>query len=442
MNRNVKIAKELVRLAKSLVADSYYEPISMADAVGNLKQYQREVKELKQKFGGVAMAMNAETRGAEGTDWSQNKAVKMYYKVSRPNHVSLDTADSMSRSVDQYNKETYGKWKLFRVYNGENSAGESGKDWKLYRVNGNGGRELVTSFDLYNNATDDDRMNAMDDEIAKTGFIVPDDCDYYVENDGSKDKYVLRHDDGTVEFEMRFEPPQARKGAGSGKKAIVTRLDFDVNATDDEKMKAMEHEIALTGFVPPVDCDFYVENDHGEDKYVLRHDDGRVEFEMCYDPSYTKKDERGNSEDIEQDLESSGVDISSTVDKNALGMLNFSFTLECKPVGKYMDNNGNTLDNLSKVYKFTISGQYDCKKCVADGLVSVVDAADRFFMGFSSVESFSVNYRDEAHPTLFEVVKAKFDTIIRTMDQNKVRIASERGFMRMARRIAWLLDEI
>lgn len=353
MEKNVRIARELVRIAKQLMAggmfDTNYEPISLKEAAQHMKEYEKDVQLLKSKFGGVANAMNAETKAVAGTDWSQNNAVKLYYKVKRPDNVSIDTAISLADKAKEYNTQTFGDWKLFRVYD-------------------------------------------------------------------------------------------------NGKQALVTRLNFDRNASDLDKIETMEKEIAKTKFEMPDDCDFYTENDDGDNKYVLKHDDGKVEFEMRFDPSYTKKWERGNNGQKELDKIDSGVEIPQGIDSESMRMLNFSFTLDCKPVGEYNDNNGNHVEDLSSVYRFNIAGQYDCKSCVANGNVSVFDAAGKAFLGFSGVGSFAVDYQKEDHPSLFEAVKTEFDKIIETMDQNRIRIASKytfsRSFIRMAKEIARRLGEI
>lgn len=79
------------------------------------------------------------------------------------------------------------------------SDDDGSKAWKVLRVLNNGTREVFVER-LYFSESDSDsqKMNSFEEAVQNTGYKIPDDCDIYADGD----QYVLRHDDGTIEYRM------------------------------------------------------------------------------------------------------------------------------------------------------------------------------------------------------------------------------------------------
>lgn len=126
----------------------------------------------------------------------------------------------------------------------EDNENEGQEIWKLMRVLNNGGREVThRKFTFDSGTTDEQKIEAMEQQIKKTNWKFPPDCHTYTE----KNQFVVKRDDGRVEWRM-FKTSDGKWAAGpstpwylkkvknNGDESFIDTVIFKDNSTTKDKI--------------------------------------------------------------------------------------------------------------------------------------------------------------------------------------------------------------
>ena len=115
-----------------------------------------------------------------------------------------------------------------------NDEDDTTSTWKIVRVLDKGRREVTIGMPKFNeDDTDEQKLDFFENYIKKVGWKVPDDCDYYVDEDNKQ--YVLRHDDGRIEFRM-FKLSKIRRALG-GRSELWKAFKIGDDGKTEEEIK-------------------------------------------------------------------------------------------------------------------------------------------------------------------------------------------------------------
>ena len=108
-------------------------------------------------------------------------------------------------------------------------ADDGKKTWKILRVMNNGTREIfIKRFQLDSACSDLEKMDEFERQLRNAGCKMPDDCDFYADGD----QYVLRHDDGRIEYRMCIETKD--------KESLNRSKYFVLKCSEDNKKKCVD----------------------------------------------------------------------------------------------------------------------------------------------------------------------------------------------------------
>ena len=187
MNKNVKIAKELIKIAKQLVAAGYQSPLGRWSTSSNsvladiIKDYQAEASQVYGYLQHMVNTFNAESASSSPFDWKDNK---VYFKAKVSEYTNEDTS-ALMKKVETYEQEQKANWRIVHYADENDTIGKT-----------------IAWVDNSKNKTEMERLDALEQALLEQGIKIPDDCDLYA--DGNE--YVVSHDDGWNEYSMFYSP--------------------------------------------------------------------------------------------------------------------------------------------------------------------------------------------------------------------------------------------
>jgi hypothetical protein len=221
MNNNVRIAKQLVRIAKELVGTKHDGEIvrtNIADTAGFWKDFRGTLLWKGIHASVAAKKMSLNDSGSKylvswyGGTWNDGNADNVWWKEGQWKNGTFTGGMWISGTWNggtwkggydangQWHNEgdSPDKWGA-----GDPSSDPSNNHWIICQILDDGKEKIVNTFKMNGTESEDQKVNIFEKRLNRVGFAIPMDADIF---DGDNGTLVVRDFDGKTLFVMKKNP--------------------------------------------------------------------------------------------------------------------------------------------------------------------------------------------------------------------------------------------
>lgn len=220
MNNNVKIAKELIKMAKELVGTKHDGEIirtDVADKPGTWKDFRGTLiwNGIHARVNAKRMSLNNEGKYSVnwyGGTWIDGNADNVWWKEGQWINGTFNggawLAGTWHNGTWKGGYDSEGTWHAEgdspdKWGAGDPSSNPSNNHWIICQILDDGREKVVNSFKMNGNESENQKAMIFERRLNKAGFEIPDDADIFDEENGT---YVIKDLKGNSLFVMKRNP--------------------------------------------------------------------------------------------------------------------------------------------------------------------------------------------------------------------------------------------